>query len=239
MRIADDDGRPFSVPRLVVTRNGKQELFDRVHFLDIPWALETCDPAPILDHFAPPSKGSDEAHVDVTAQGKATVTFVQDLHEQLSLAMEERNWAKPALTSWIDRALPQAARRDITKVSSTLFISKSLDLVMSKQGMTLEALARAKFRVVDALVKVIAWHRDERERAAYERALMFPQSGLEFETSADHALLFNENGYAYNQLYRGATVFQKHFVRVIGDLKADGEEHECAVHIDRLREVKV
>ena len=97
MRIADDDGRSFSVPRLVVTRNGKQELFDRVHFLDIPWALETCDPAPILDHFAPPSKGSDEAHVDVTAQGKATVTFVQDLHEQLSLAMEERNWAKPAL----------------------------------------------------------------------------------------------------------------------------------------------
>jgi type III restriction enzyme len=220
-------------------RNGKQELFDRVHFLDIPWALETCDPAPILDHSAPPSKGSDEAHVDVTPQGKATVTFVQDLHEQLSLAMEERNWAKPALTSWIDRALPQAARRDITKVSSTLFISKSLDLVMSKQGMTLEALARAKFRVVDALVKVIAWHRDERERAAYEETLMFSQSGLEFETSADHALIFNENGYAYNQPYRGATVFQKHFARVIGDLKADGEEHECAVHIDRLREVKV
>jgi type III restriction enzyme len=32
--------------------------------------------------------------------------------------------------------------------------------------------------------------------------------------------------------------FHKHFARIIGDLKSDGEEHECAVHIDRLPEVK-
>jgi type III restriction enzyme len=239
MRIAEDADRSFSVPRLVVTRNGKQELFDRVHFLDIPWALETCDPAPILNHFAPPSKVTDEEHVDVTIQGEAIITFVRDLHEQLSLAMEERDWKKPALINSIDRALPQLARRDVKKVSSTLFVSKSLDTLISKRGMTLEALARAKFRVADALVKVIAWHRDERERKAYEQALI-PQGGLEFETSADHSLIFNENFYAYNQPYRGATrVFQKYFARVIGDLEARGEEHECAVHIDRLPEVMI
>jgi type III restriction enzyme len=238
MRIGEDAGRSFSVPRLVVTRKGKQELFDRAHFLGIPWALETYDLAPGLNHFAPPSKAADEAHVNVTLQGKSIVTFVQDLHVQLSLAMEERNWTKPTLVNWIDRALPLAARRDITKVSSTLFISKTLDMIMSKQGTTMEALARAKFRVVDALVKVIAAHRDERERTAFVPTL-FPQSGLEFKTSAERALTFDENGCAYNQPYRGATVFQKHFARVIGDLEARGEEHECAVHIDRLPEVKI
>lgn len=238
IRIGEDADRSFSVPRLAVKRNGVWELFDRVHFLDIPWALEACDPAPILRIFAPPSKAADEAHVDVTKEGKATVTFVHDLHEQLSLAMEERNWTKPALVNWIDRALPLAARRDITKVSSTLFISKALDLVMSRPDMPLEALARAKFRLVDALVKVIAVHRDERERTAFRQAVMFPQSGLEFETSADHALILDENSYAYNQPYSGATVFQKHPARVVGDLEARGEEHDCAVHIDRLPEVK-
>jgi type III restriction enzyme len=236
LRLSEGADRSFSIPCLVVTRNGKQELFDRVHFLDIPWALETCDPAPILDYFVPPSKLADQAHLDVTEQGKVKI-FYDDL--QLSLAMEERNWTKPALINWIDRTLPLAARRDITKVSSTLFISKALDLVMSRLDMTLEAVARAKFRVVDALVKVIAAHRDERERTAYEQALMFPQSGLEFETSGDHALIFDENFYAYNQPYSGATVLQKHFARVIGDLEARGEEHDCAVHIDRLEEVKV
>jgi type III restriction enzyme len=68
---------------------------------------------------------------------------------------------------------------------------------------------------------------------------MFPQSGLEFATSADHALVFDENSYAYNQPHNGATVFQKHFARVVGDLEARGEEHDCALHIDRLLEVKV
>src|SRR5258707_4264430 len=36
-------------------------------------------------------------------------------------------------------------------------------------------LARAKFRLVEALVKVIAKHRDTREATAFEKAL-FPQS---------------------------------------------------------------
>lgn len=229
----------FSIPRLVVSRNGVLELFDRAHFLDIPWALETCDPAPILTQFAPPSRAADEAHIDVTTQGKAVVSFVQDLHEQLSLAMEERNWTKAALANWIDRALPRQSRLDITRASSTRFIEKALDTIMSGQGMTLEAIARAKFRIVDALVKVIAAHRDERERTAFEQALMFPQSGIEFKTSTDRALTFDENRYSYNQPYKGATVFQKHFARIIGDLEAKGEEHECAVYIDRLPAVKL
>ncbi len=41
---------------------------------------------------------------------------------------------------------------------------------------------------------------------------MFLQSGLEFKTSADHALI-----YSYNRPYSGATKFQKLFARVIGD----------------------
>ncbi len=99
--------------------------------------------------------------------------------------------------------------------------------------MSLEALARAKFRLAEALVKVIAGHRDVRERTAFEQALMFPQSGLAFETSADHAVVFDETRYPYNQPYNGATEFRKHFARISGDLEAKGEEHDCAVHIDR------
>jgi type III restriction enzyme len=239
VREEETGDRSFSVPRLFVRRNGALELFDRTHFLDIPWPLETCDPQPILSYFAPPSKRADEAHLDVTAQGKAIISFVSDLHEQLSLAMEEHRWTKPALTNWLDRALPRNARLDVTRTSSTLFIGKALDTIMSSQAMSLEALARAKFRLVDALVKVIASHRDERERTAFQQAVMFTQSGLEFETSADHALIFEETRYSYNQPYKGPAEFKKHFARVIGDLESKGEEYECAVYIDRHPEVKI
>lgn len=238
VRAAEQIDRPFAVPRLVVRQNGTLELFDRTHFLDIPWALETCDSAPVFRYFAPPSKAADEAHLDVTVQGKAVVSFVSDLHEQLSLAMEERHWTKPALVNWLDRTLPRNARRDVTRTSSTLFIGRALDAIMVRDRMSLETVARAKFRLVDALVKVIEEHRDVREQTAFDQAL-FPQSGLELETSADEKLIFDESRYSYNQPYRGSVEFKKHFARIIGDLESKGDEHDCAIYIDRLPEIEI
>ncbi len=200
------------MPRLGVRSTSGLQLFDRAHFLDIPWKLEDADPAPILDYFEPPKRAADEAHVDVDTAGAITLAFVNDLHEQLSLALQERGWTKNALVNWLDRRIPYSARRDITRVSSTLFIAKALDAVETKSGLAIEGLARAKFRLVEALVKTIARHRDAREASAFERAL-FPQSGLEFETSADLELVFDESRYGYNQPYKGTTVFEKHSPR--------------------------
>ncbi|WP_377291536.1 DEAD/DEAH box helicase [Rhizobium sp. SG2393] len=227
----------FAVPRLAVKTSHGLQLFDRGHFLDIPWKLESDDPAPIMDYFVPPKQARDEAHVDVDQTGHVNVQFVTDLHEQLMLNLQERGWTKNALVNWLDRRLPFTARRDITRVSSTLFISKALDHITSNAGMSLEALARAKFRLVDALVKVIAKHRDRREGEAFQMALI-PQSGLEFETSADLELTFDENRYGYREPYKGRVDFRKHLFRVIGDLEPSGEEHDCAVYLERMPEVK-
>jgi type III restriction enzyme len=228
----------FAVPQLTVRAGQAWQLFDRAHFLDIPWKLEESDAAPILDFFVPPRTAAEEAHIDVDAAQKVKIEFVTDLHEQLSLALALRGWTKNALVNWIDRRLPYSSRRDITRVSSTLFISKALDVISAKTGMTVEALARANFRLVDAFMKVIAKHRDIREATAFERAL-FPQSGLEFQTSADVELVFDESRYGYNQPYKGGTDFKKHLFRVIGDLEATGEEHECAIAIERNPHIKV
>ncbi len=234
LKVPDPVAEPirFAVPQLTVRAGQVWQLFDRAHFLDIPWKLEESDAAPILDFFVPPRNAAEEAHIDVDATQKVKVEFVTDLHEQLSLALALRGWTKSALVNWIDRRLPYSSRRDITRVSSTLFISKALDVISAKTGMTVEALARANFRLVDAFVKVIAKHRDIREATAFERAL-FPQSGLEFQTSADVELVFDESRYGYNQPYKGGTDFKKHLFRVIGDLEATGEEHECAIAIER------
>lgn len=227
----------FAVPRLAVRGQTGLQLFDRAHFLDIPWKLEDSDPAPILDFFAPPKQAGDEAHVDVSAAGQVTMQFVTDLHEQLALALAERGWTKTALVNWIDRRLPYGSRRDITRVSSTLFITKALDLIAARTGMSLDAMARAKFRLVEAFLRVIASHRDAREKTAFERAL-FPQSGLEFETSSEVELVFDESRYGYRQPYKGGIDFKKHFTRVIGDLEATGEEHDCAIALERHKHVK-
>jgi type III restriction enzyme len=231
------DAIHFAVPRLAVRRGNELHLFDRAHFLDIPWKLEESDPAAILTHFTPPRTKADEAHIDVSEAGKVTVAFVDDLHEQLALTLQERGWTKNALVNWLDRRLPISTRRDVTRISSTLFIAKALDAIDAKMGLGVEGMARAKFRLVEALAKTIAAHRDVRESEAFQRALI-PQSGLEFETSSAVELVFNENSYAYNQPYRGGTEFKKHLFRVVGDLEASGEEYECAVYIERMPQVK-
>lgn len=227
----------FSMPRLAVQTTHGLQLFDRGHFLDIPWKLENDDPSHIMDFFVPPRQARDEAHVDIDQAGHVNVQFVTDLHEQLMLNLQERGWTRNALVNWLDRRLPCTARRDITSVSSTLFISRALDHIAAHTGMSLEALARAKFRLVEALVKVIAKHRDRRETQAFQMALI-PQGGLEFQTSADLELTFEESRYGYREPYKGRTDFRKHLFRVIGDLDPSGEEHECAVYLERMPEVK-
>jgi len=227
----------FAVPQLTVRAGHEWQLFDRAHFLDIPWKLEESEPAPILDFFIPPRNAAEEARIDVDETQTVKVEFVTDLHDQLSLALALRGWTKNALVNWIDRRLPYPSRRDITRVSSTLFISNALDVISAKTGMSIEALARANFRLVDAVIKVIAKHRDAREAKAFERAL-FPQSGLEFQTSAGLELVFDESGYGYNQPYKGGTDFKKHLFRVIGDLEPNGEEHDCAIAIERNPDIK-
>ncbi|HBF31519.1 DEAD/DEAH box helicase family protein [Rhizobium sp.] len=227
----------FAIPRLAIQTNHGLQLFDRGHFLDHPWALDQDDPATIMDYFVPPKQARDEAHVDVDQAGQVKVEFVNDLHEQLMLNLQERGWTKNALVNWLDRRLPFTARRDITKTSSMLFIAKTLDVISAQTGMSLEALARAKFRLVEALVKVIAKHRDHRQTQAFQQ-VVFPQSGLDFRTNADLELVFEENRYAYREPYKGRTDFKKHLFRVIGDLESTGEEHECAVYLERMPEVK-
>ena len=226
----------FVVPRLAVRRDGTLELFDRTHFLDIPWKLEECDAAPVLARFRALSRAAEEARLDVSKAGQVTVNFVTSLQDQLALTLEEKGWTKPALINWLDRRLPNSARADVTRTSSALFIGKVLD-ALAADGTALEVAARGKYRLVEALVRAIGAHREIRETQAYQRALL-PQGGLEFATSSDVGLAFDEDRYGYNQPYKGPVQFTKHFCRVIGDMEERGEEHDCAVYLDRLPEVK-
>ena len=227
----------FAVPRLAVRTSKGLELFDRGHFLDIPWRLENEDADAVTAHFAPPKDARDEAHMDIDGRGSVNIDFIAALHDQLAFNLQERGWTRNALVNWLDRRLPHAARMDVTRVSSTLFISRALDTLSQRYGLPLDALARMKFRISDALEKVIAQHRDRRQTEAYQHAL-FAQNSLCFETSSEVELVFDETGYAYRYPYEGAVVFRKHANRVVGDLDRKGDEHDCAVYLERMPEVK-
>ncbi|MBS7803012.1 DEAD/DEAH box helicase family protein [Rhizobiales bacterium TNE-4] len=225
----------FNVPALTVRVANRLELFDRDHFLSTPWPLDQCDPRGILDDFVDVTMG-DAATIDISKAGRVEVF---DFTANLPGLLMEAGWTLPRLTNWLDRKLPLDERRDIMPVSSKLFIGRALDAIAVSTGHSIEELGRAKFRILDALLKTISRYRRARQSEAWQEALFGPNA-LDYATSAAIPFTFDnrfENDYCYNKIYSGPR-FQKHFYTSIGDLKAEGEEFDCARHIDRHPDVR-
>lgn len=222
----DGERLPFIVPRLGIYRQGELELFGPDHFLDLPWNLAECSPDGFVERFTI-RDATKAGEIDVTDEGQMKVSFVGQLHDQLAMAVQEPAWTLPRLVNWLDRGIPH---RDVTKPAARVFIQKALEGVMAAQGYSLDELARHKYEARRELTAAIDVLRKERETGQY--SALFASDAGAFETSADMGLVFDEQTYAYNQPYRGARKFTKHFFPIIGDLKPDGEEFRCAVYLE-------
>jgi type III restriction enzyme len=226
----------FRVPLLAVKVGDLFEQFNRDHFLNEPWAIETEDTAPLAARFSSDEQAAQEARIDVD-EGRVKLKYIDDIQLQLAFAAGERNWTNATLVNWLDRRLPN--RADILPLSSKLFIAKLIQEFEAKKSLTLAEIAQVKFRLSDALNRFVA----ERNIARAERAFRSFLKGVgpkahEFRTSNDVALVFQPQTYAYRRPYRGRTELTKHYFDVIGDLEGEGEEFDCALHIDRMPQVE-
>lgn len=217
---------PFLVPRLGIRRQGMLELFGPDHFLDLPWNLAACDVSAFAMRFAIRAE-TRTGEIDVSKDGQMKIGFVGEVHDQLAMAIQEPAWTLPRLVNWIDRGIPHP---DVTKPAARLFLHRAIEAVMQAKGYTLDQLARYKYEVRRTLADEIQTLRTGREAGNY--TALFASDADSFETSSDLAFLFDEQSYAYNQPYKGTRTFRKHYVPIIGDLKAEGEEFRCAAHLD-------
>ena len=160
------------------------------------------------------------------------IAFVRRLQGELALVVQEPAWTLPKLANWLDVGI---VHRDVTKPSAILFISRAIESLI-EGSLGLDVLARNRFDLRRALSLLIADLREERESQAYHA--LFAVNAEEFATDSDLSMIFDEDTYAFNQPYAGATRFNKHYTRLVGDLKSRGEEFECAVHLDRMEAVR-
>ena len=220
----------FSVPLLAVKRGEQIEIFDQSHFLDHPWRLETCDASAIVERFAAPAGNDHEAVLDIKTTGKIGVDFVQRLHAELALAVDERDWPYPKVVRWLDGRLAQVKGTDVTQSSAQAFIKSGLNALMASNRFSLDDLRHYRFRLVDAFARLIVELRETRATDAFETNLF--GSKLEFVTTPDLHVVFDPERYHPIKPYEGRLSFPKHLrPDLIGDL--NGEEAECAGVIDR------
>tara|TARA_R110000868_G_scaffold411715_1_gene707937 strand:+ start:5809 stop:8457 length:2649 start_codon:yes stop_codon:yes gene_type:complete len=223
---------PFIVPRLCIMRQGELELFGPDHFLDLPWNLAECDPVRFVNRYQI-KDATKTGIIDVSDEGKMNIAFVGELQSQLATLIQEPAWTLPRLVNWIDRGI---SHPDITKPAARIFIQKALEALQTIKGYSLDEMARYKAELRRSLADEIQTLRQEREAGCY--AALFSDDAQFFATDSGMALVFDDQSYAYNQPYKGARRFNKHYFPIIGDLKPRGEEFDCAVFLDEHPSVR-
>lgn len=226
-----DEKPAFIVPLLAYRKQGELQLFSKEHFLDLPWRLDQCDASEIVTRFNIEDR-SQSGSIDVTKEGEVHIDFVRQVQGELAAVIQEPAWTMARLANWLDSGIRHP---DVTKPGAILFITTALDKLIAA-GHTLDFLVRNKYPLRRVLMRFISDLRVEREQDNY--AALFAANAEDFSTHSDLAMIFDEQTYAFNQPYSGSTKFNKHYTPLIGDLKADGEEYECAVYIDRMDEVE-
>ncbi|MFH1922519.1 MAG: DEAD/DEAH box helicase family protein [Planctomycetota bacterium] len=224
---------PFRVPMLAIRVDGQLELFEEGHFLDTAWRLSERDADLPEADFPSEYVGGATGEIDVI-EGKVEVHFVDQIHRQLRLLGIEPGWDVAGLTNWLDRQIPHT---DIIRTESTLFIHRVLTGLLESRGLTIDQLAAQKFRLRTAIAGKIDQHRRAAAVQAYQRVL-FSAQAEPIEVSPELCFDFAEDRYSPNWYYDPGYVFRGHFFPLVGELKSDGEEHDCAVFLDELDAVK-
>jgi type III restriction enzyme len=103
--------------------------------------------------------------------------------------------------------------------------------LLESRNLTIEQLAEQKFRLRTALADKINSHRRSQALTAYNRMLFSPD--VQWEVSPELCFDYTDR-YPANWYYEGSYKFRKHFYPLVGELKSEGEEFDCAVLLDEM-----
>jgi type III restriction enzyme len=114
-----------------------------------------------------------------------------------------------------------------------------VERLLEKNRWTLGELWREKYRLKEAARKKVESIRKAVKTEVFQRTL-FSVDQYELVTSPDLCFIFHPEDYPYppSSLFEGQHKFKKHYYKVVGDMKAQGEEFQCAQLLDNHPKVK-
>jgi type III restriction enzyme len=226
-------GEIFRVPYLAVKQGDFLEQFEKTHLDGMGWTLKGCDAKLAENEFSLASEIPQTGEVDISEAGKLEAHFMPELEKQMTLLSVDSAWPLARLANWLDRSF---AHRDLTPTETGVFISNLL-LHLAEARMSLEQLTANRYKLSRAIERKIATHRAAAQTKIFKEFLS-PKFATPLVVSKEAQFQFPPDAYPAGSLYKGGYRFKKHYFPVIGDLKPDGEEFDCAVFLDSLPEVK-
>ncbi len=186
----------------------------------------------------------DEAHnartplsfdtLDISEAGKLEWRHMAELEKQMTLLSVGSAWPIARLVNWLDRSF---SHRDLTPTETGVFITSLVTHLADARKMTFEQLTANRYKLSRAVERKFQMHRAAAQAKIYKEFLS-PEFATPLVVSKETQFQFPPDAYPAGSLYKGGYRFKKHYFPVIGDLKPDGEEFDCAVYLDGLPEVK-
>lgn len=224
-------GEKFPVPRLFLQVQGNLELVEKDLILDLGgWSLNNYAAELTPNEF---SIHETAERWEVDLRGEKVVYSHIEQSTQLEIGLLRLDWTDLQLSRWLDKECRQA---DITQPVLLEFCRRIVGFLTITRGLAFNDLLRFKFQLAKAVQQKIASYRRQAFAANYQTLLF--GTAAHVTTSFSDGFAFDNRSYPASWFYVGALQFKKHFFGGVGELKAGGEEFECATLLDTAPQVK-
>ena len=223
---------PFAaIPQLCLQLEGEWQVVERETLSELGhWSLLD---APVqLAGFAINETAST---FEIDVQDRKVTVRAEQNRAQYSLDLAPAQIGETDLVRWLNGEVRQG---DVSHAEMLKYLGKLVQHLQRDRGFTLTALWRAKFQLADGIRAEIGRLRKASQGAGFQRAL-FDMKTVPLDEQFNYTFTFHPDSYpARPPYYAGRYRFQKHYYPVIHDLKAQGEEYECAKVIDAHPQIK-
>ncbi|AOY75004.1 DEAD/DEAH box helicase [Clostridium formicaceticum] len=219
------------VPSLSFKVEGQLQIFEDIHFLNAQWDILKYDAKLDGTSLTQIEDKSRLGKIEVDTKGNIEYRFIEELHEQLSYLVTDKEWAEEELIFWLDR---NVEHQDISQAKFVVFVHKIIKDLVENQKMELKKIVYYKFNLRDKIKVLINNYRKKARKENYQTALLSESITVD----ESKTFTFNPEIYPANWAYTGRYKFNKHYFSEVGELKESGEEFDCAVYLDSLPEVK-
>lgn len=218
-------GVTAKIPLLGYTQFSFFDIFDETPLLDADWEISDFDYKLSDAEFSPDVEAMRRASLTISQLEKIECDIYDRLDSQLALFGKEHGWEVIDIIYWLDKNLYfPYSERDV-KVA---WLNAAITHLIDEKGFSIDELAYRKFRLRGALQRKMAAGLVEAKQRVFDSLFANEEK---FEIRDEHAIVFEQGRYGYDNIYTGFIPLKKHFFAVIGNLKNTGEEFECAEYI--------
>jgi type III restriction enzyme len=217
-------GEILRVPLLAIRQDDLWEPFEDTHLLQGEWQLLAFSSELTESEFKPPDRAAQGGRFFIK-EDRLRFEYFDNIETQLALFDFQPEWDQQNLLSWLERNIHDDS---ILPDEKAAFLLRAVSFLQVTRGIGIKDLTYSKVRLRTALDEKIRSAKRQAMASAHRTLLGQPE---QFVSDGRCEMVFQQGRYVYDWLYGGFTELPKHFFPQIGNLRAEGEEFDCAVFL--------